>query len=307
MSFTPASCLDSLAQRTTRPQSAPISSNDRSRPTDRTEEPMSGVAATQFGARIPEQVSLAGLSINEQVKAVMAARNRFLGQISSRKVFQDRCERINTFYNELRRMGYQVETVSTFGLKHARALLASWRQRDLSKKTIYNRWGDLRTWTLALNKHGMLGSIEEFWPDFNAASTASKQYRTFTAEQIRERSEFLRAASDQTAYFVDRLSREVGMVRQEALEMELPAAAGIASGNGLLRCGHGASARTYKDMAQHQPLFAELVAFMSSRNRKTLGWTDMPIDEAIQKFADRMVYVNRKLFPKDGAQSRGDK
>lgn len=238
------------------------------------------------------------LPIRDQISAILTDRARFLGDFPSRRVLSERVERLVTAYTELRTMGFQITDVTSFGLRHARALLENWKQRQLSRKTIYNRWSTLRSWTLALNKHGMLGSIDEFWPDFSATVREPTGARQLTAQQLQDRSDYLRAQRDKTHYFVDRLAREAGMVREDALQIELSAAHGIVQGYDLLRCGHGGGAKVYKDMARHQVLFAEMADFMQQRNRTSLCWTGLDIEDAVTKYKDRLVYVGRVLFPK---------
>ena len=291
-----------LSQRPARPSSAPIPGNSphvQARP------------ATSFFPDPPAPLSypvaekLAGQPIAEQVSLVMSDRARFLGEFPSRRVMQERCKRITPVYRELDAMGFQVTDVTTFDLKQARALLERWKSNGLSKKTIYNRWNALRSWAIALNKHGMLGSIEEYWPDFGgtAASveTASAS-RVLSPVQIKERSDFLREHSDKTAYLIDRLTREAEMSRVDALEIELVAAQGVAFGQDMLRCGNGASVRVYWHMAQHRALMQEVVDFMAGRNRLKLGWPDLDIEAAIAKYSLRMSYVNRCMFPREDKQ-----
>lgn len=251
---------------------------------------------TQPGSALADQIR--DLPIPEQISVILTDRARFLGEFPSRRVLHERIERLVTAYTELRSMGFQITDVTSFGLRHARALLENWKQRQLSRKTIYNRWSTLRSWTLALNKHGMLGSIDEFWPDFSANVRDRTGGRQLTAQQLQERSDYLRTQRDKTHYFVDRLAREAGLVREDALQIELSAAQGIVNGYELLRCGHGGGAKVYKDMARHQVLFAEMVDFMQQRNRTSLCWTGLDIEDAVTKYKDRLVYVGRVLFPK---------
>lgn len=296
---------DNLAQRNTRALSAPVLShygNGQERTVPRT---LPNLKDTQ-GRSVPERAPLShpiaeqlqGRAIAEQVKLVLADRCRFLGEFPSRRVMQDRCERIVTSYSELKTMGFQITEVTSFGLKHARALLESWKTRGLANKTIYNRWSALRGWVIALGKHGMLGTIEEYWPDFNSETKPTTSARQLTPEQLQERSDYLASKSDKTAYLVDRLAREVGMVREDALEMEHIAALAVAQGHGVLRCGNGASARVYTKISEHQRLFKEAADFMTERKREKLSWPGLSNHEAIAKYTFRLSYVTRTLFPK---------
>lgn len=304
MSHTSKSLFDDLGQRDAR---APAESTQYSY-TQRDSRPVSQSFPSPdgkgIGARTPLSHPVAdklkGQPVAEQIKLVMVDRCRFLGQFPARRVMQDRCERIITAYSELRTMGYQITDVTTFGLKHARALLDSWKSRGLAKKTIYNRWGTLRSWAIVIGKPGMLGSIDQYWPDFNLPAAQTSGHRVLLAEQLQARSGYLKTQSDKTAYLVDRLAREVGMVREAALEIELMAAQGIALGHDILRCGNGASVRIYKNMREHRELLQEVVEFMSSRKRTKLAWPGLTSYDAVTKYRDRMFYVTRKMFPKHG-------
>jgi hypothetical protein len=300
---------DTLGQRDTRAQSAPVLSHythGQQRPASNSFPTVQGKQGRSAQDRAPLSHPVAdqlqGKAIAEQVKLVMADRCRFLGEFPSRRVMQDRCERIITAYTELRAMGFQISDVTTFGLKHARALLESWKTRDLAKKTIYNRWSALRGWAIILGKHGMLGSVEEYWPEFNQAAAPTAGARVLTPVQLQIRSDFLGGKSDKTAYLVDRLAREAGMVREDALEMEFAAAQAIAQGHDVLRCGNGASVHVYKEMSKHQDLLQEAADFMGSRNRTKLGWPGLSSHDAIAKYSVRMSYVTRCLFPKKSGE-----
>lgn len=235
----------------------------------------------------------------------MTDRARFLDEVPSRRVMKERCKRITAVYRELHAMGFHVTDVTTFGLKHARALLERWKSKDLSRKTIGNRWSALRNWAIALNKHGMLGSVNEYWPDFGGTTASVEPVtasRVLLPAQIKERSDFLLERSDKTAYLIDRLTREVDMTRVDALEIELVAAQGVVFGQDVMRCGNGASVRVYRNMAQHRDLMQEVVEFMVGRNREKLGWPGLDIEAAIAKYSLRMSYVNRCMFPREGKQ-----
>lgn len=298
------SMFDALGQRVGHASTAPVHSTYTSANTQRpvsqsypSRQSHGGQARAPLNHPVADK--LLGQSIPVQVKLVIVDRCHFLGEFPSRRVLEHRCEVIVTVYNELQGMGFSIRDVTSFGLKHARALLELWKSRDLAKKTIYNRWSALRGWSIALGKHGMLGTIDEYWPEFSVPSTPTAGYRVLTAEQLRERSDFLGKQGDKTACLVDRLARDAGMSREDALEMEFSAAQGIAHGHDVLRCGNGASVRTYKGMGQHQALMKEAADFMSSRKRSKLGWPGLSSQDAIAKYSVRLSYVTRCLFPKD--------
>lgn len=244
----------------------------------------------------PVVEKLAGKRTKDQIRIVIVDRCQFLGEFPARRVLDDRCTRVEYIYKDLAALNYDMPLVTSFGLKHAMALLENWKSRKLARKTIYNRWCSLRSWTLTLNKQGMIGPLQEHWPEFEQDSKPTVGYRILTPEQIQERSDYLKEQKDKTVYLVDRLHREVGMARDQALELNIDAVRGIAMGDDVLRCGHGASGRIIKDMGLHQELMREAANFMASRNREKLAWTGLTTKESLAKYSLRMSYINRTRY-----------
>jgi hypothetical protein len=234
----------------------------------------------------------------EQIKAILADHFQAIGQSLEKRVMADRVKRMVNIYADLSTCGSTFTDVTTFGLRHAKVLLAKWKAQGLSKKTIYNRWVTLRGWSVVLNKYGMLGTIEEVWPEFRQGEPA-KPATCLTAEQIQIRSAYLRAKPDRTAYLVDRLSREVNMTRDHALQLDLAEVLHVAKGQPFVRVGKGANTRTYPMVLESWEVFSEAAQFMKERNREKLGWPHVEGTQAIAKFAQRMAYVTRTLFPDD--------
>lgn len=237
----------------------------------------------------------------DQIRAVLSEYYQSVGGSLEKRVMEDRVKRMGTIYRELATCRSKLDDVTTFGLRHAKILLAKWQAQGLTRKTIYNRWGTMRGWAVILNKHGMLGSIDEVWPEFR--QTEGRQQvqlaRELTAEQIQSRSDFLRTKSDMTAYFVDRLSREIGMTREHALELDLAQVLLVAKGQTYVRASKGANAHVYQMRGTcWWELFAQAAEFMKSRHREKLGWPHVEGTDAIAKYALRMSYVNRTLFSK---------
>ena len=237
-------------------------------------------------------------SMPDQVKLLMSERYQFLGQFPTRRVALERCKRIASLYRELDALGYKLDDVTTLGLRHARALLENWKSKGLSHKTIKNRWSTLCSWALALGKHGMLGPIEQQWPEFVTQAFPVRQTRVLSESQIAQRSAYLATKPDLTTYLVERFTREARMTREDALALSLVAAKVVVAGHSVMSCGNGATAHVYRDMTKHHELMQEAVAFMVSRNRQQLIWPDLDMQTAIEKYAVRMSYVNRQLFPK---------
>ena len=165
--------------------------------------------------RHPLADQLQGRAVLDQIKYVLVDRCQFLGKHLGSRVMEDRCTRVSTAYAELQAMGFKFSDVTTFGLRHAKALLASWQAKGLARKTIYNRWSSLRSWSMALNKHGMLGPLEQWWPAYKQPQADQNLARELSTAQLQARSDWLRGKSDQTAYLVDRLTREAGLSRDD--------------------------------------------------------------------------------------------
>lgn len=240
-----------------------------------------------------------GASVAEQIKHVIDDHSQSKGESLPKRVMQDRHARMVKIYGELSACGFKFEDVTTFGLRHAKALLARWQAQGLTKKTIYNRWSTLRSWSVTLQKFGMLGVIEDVWPEFRRSEGRQQQQkaRDLTPEQIQVRSDFLLSNADKTAYLVDRLTREIGMTREHALQLDLAQVQLVASGQTFVRAGQGGNTQTYPVSGTHWwELFAEAAQFMQERHRQNLGWPHVEGTEAIAKFALRMSYVSRTLF-----------
>lgn len=251
--------------------------------------------ASKVPGHIPHH-KVSGKQIAELVRPVLIERCRFLHQFPSRSVMTHRCEVIVTAYLDLQSNGFDVRDIRTFSLRHAKALLKIWKSRGLANTTIYNRWSALRSWSLALCKHGMLSRIEEYWPEFTRVEQGKQGYRVYSVDEVQARSDFLGQQTDKTAYLVDRLTRELQMTRQIAFEIELDAVSAVVHGESILRVGVGAKRQAFMAMDEHKSLMLELRDFMRARNRKTLAWTGLDLDGAVQKYALRLSYVNRTLL-----------
>lgn len=243
----------------------------------------------------------------DQIRAVLADYYQSVGGSLEKRVMADRVKRMVNIYTELAICGSTLNDVTSFGLRHAKILLAKWKTQGLTKKTIYNRWSTLRGWSVILNKRGMLGTIDDVWPEFRQGEPAQPA-TCLTPEQVQIRSDFLRSKPDQTTYLVDRLCREVNMTREHALQLDLAQVLLVSKGQPFVRAGHGANSRTYAMVLESWELFGEAARFMKSRHREKLGWPHIEGTEAIAKFAQRMAYVTRTLFVegrKSGAAGAG--
>lgn len=260
-----------------------------------------GSKAAPFPTRAnPHSVSFDGIEpYGNQVRTVLTNYYRFIGDTPRRRALDQQVKLLTRHYEELRELGYDIKDVTTFGLRHANALLAKWMTGGCGSNTVYCRWSSLRSWSRALGKNGMLGSIQELHPGFNRHESKPKNpFRMLTIEQVKQRSDLLRSKPDLTHYFVDRLTREVGITREEALQIEYDSLQEvIEGGTPALRAGVGNRRAYISSISVHLPLLTEIRDFMKQRNRETLSWSDLDLDAALQKYSLRLSYVTRTLFP----------
>lgn len=235
---------------------------------------------------------------DEQIRAALTGYFRLIGQTPSRASLKGRVQVISSFYKDLRASGYDIDDVTKFSLRHAKALLLIWQIKKCAPNTLYVRWSVIRSWTRVLNKHGMVGPLADFITGFNREADSEKGYRSFSPDEIAARSAFLHSKPDRTHYLVDRITRELNVTRERAFELELDAVQAVLSGTSSLRVGMGAHEIHLPHAQDHLKLLIEAREFMLARNRKTLAWTDFDLNAAIQKYALRMSYVNRTIFPK---------
>jgi len=247
-----------------------------------------------------------GQSYPVQIRSVLTHHYRYIGQSPSRASLDRQVKQLTVHYKNLRGLGFDIQDVTTFGLRHAKALLAKWQSNKCAPTTIYPRWSVLRTWSRALGKHGMLGTLTELLPGFDRRPEPGSSYRVLSLDQLSARSAYLESKPDLTVYFVDRLCRDLGLTRESALQVELDdVKAAVEAGATVLRIGLGNARQNIPVSQVHLPLLIQLRDFMVSRNRKTLAWINLDLDEALQKYTLRLSYVTRTLFPetKRGAKA----
>ncbi len=249
--------------------------------------PRTSSASESFQALPP----FAGVeSFSEQIRPVFANYHRFLGTTPSRRVVDRKVEELAGYYKDLKRLGFEVVDVTSFGLKHAKALLGLWQTKGCASNTVYCRWSFLRSWSRVLGKHGMLPALKELQPEYMSGAGHEPRSRALTLHQVQVRSDYLAAKADKTVYLVDR----------QALEIELDAVQQVVVSDAtILRVGTGSQRKNVQHIRLHMPLMTELRDFMLQRNRKALAWSDLDIDAALQKYTLRLAYVTRKLFPKE--------
>ncbi len=245
-------------------------------------------------------------SFEDQIRVVLKNHYRFIGQTPRRSLVDQQVKTLCGHYKDLKRLGFDILDVTTFGLKHAKALLAKWQAGNYGSNTMYCRWSTLRSWSRALGKHGMLPSLGDLVPGFTRYETApTRGFRLLTPSQIRERSEFLGTKPDLTVYLVDRLCREMTATREEALQLDIDAVLEVVDGDAThLRTGVGNQRVLIPHARLHLPLLTEARDFMRQRNRQTLAWSNLDLDGSLQKYSLRLSYVTRTLFPDANSSSK---
>lgn len=241
---------------------------------------------------------------DEQIRAALTNYHRFIGSTPSRASIKNRVVVIASFYKELKAAGFDIQDVTKFSLRHARALLDIWKAKGCASNTLYVRWSVLRGWSRVLSKHGMIGPLTDYEPGFERKAETLQGYRVLSGDEVATRSNFLRAKPDLTHYLVDRITREIKVTREIAFQFEFHAVQGVVEGgNTSFRVGMGNQQRNIPHIQDHRELMLEVRDFMQARNRKTLAWTGLDLDASIQKYALRMAYVNRTIFPKETVAS----
>lgn len=251
---------------------------------------------------MPRTYPLAGQSLSDQVRSAFTNYYRYIAKIPSRKSLDRQVSQVSLYYQELRNLGFDIQDVTNFRLKHAKALVAKWQSNKCASTTVYSRWSNLRTWSRVLGKHEMLPNLKDVQPGFSRYSEPSngngKSYRVLTVDQVLFRSNYLESKADLTVFFVDRLCRELELTREEALQLDLDAVKAVVEGKATaLRIGMGNQRTNIPQDRLNLLLLARTRDFMVSRNRKALAWSHLDLDAALQKYTLRLSYVTRTLFP----------
>lgn len=220
---------------------------------------------------------MVGQSYAVQIRSVMTHHYRYLGQSPFRASLDRQVKQLTVHYKDLRGLGFDIQDVTTFGLRHAKALLAKWQSNKCAPTTIYPRWSVLRTWSRALGKHGMLGTLTDLLPGFDRRPEPGSSYRVLTIDQLSARSAYLESKPDLTAYFVDRLCRDLALTRESALQVELhDVKAAVEAGATVLRIGMGNARQNIPVSQVHLPLLIQLRDFLAAATARRLPgatWT----------------------------------
>lgn len=265
--------------------------------------PADNPAAKPGTNQMPTAPKLIGQSYPVQIRRALTNYYRYIGQIPSRKSLERQVKQLSVHYQDLQKLGFDIKDVTTFGLRHAKALLAKWQGNQCAPNSVYVRWSGLRTWSRVLGKNGMLGQLKDLQPEFDRRPDPSKSNRNLDRGQLAYRSQHLQSKPDLTVYLVDRLCRELDLTREDALQVELDAVEAVVGGKAaVLRVGKGAEQKNVPHAQHNLALYTEILDFMVSRNRKTLAWSHLDLDAALQKYTLRLAYVTKTLF---GENKRG--
>lgn len=262
--------------------------------------PIGNPAVLTGVSEIPVTARYTGQSHSDQIRGAFTNYYRYIGQIPARRSFDRQVKRMCVHYEDLLKLGFEIQYVTTFRLRHATALLAKWQAAQCAPNTVYVRWSELRTWSRILGKDGMLAKLRDLQPGFDRRPLPGGSNRVLDCYQLADRSSHLQSKPDLTVYLVDRLCRELYMTREEALQVELDDVnAVVAGGASVLRVGTGGDQKNIP-LAQHnRELCVEIRDFMVSRNRKVLAWSHLRLDAALQKYTLRLSYVSRTLFTEE--------
>lgn len=262
--------------------------------------PIGNPALPKGVSEIPVTARYTGQSHSDQIRGAFTNYYRYIGKIPARRSFDRQVKHMCVNYEDLQKLGFEIQDVTTFGLRHATALLAKWQAAQCAPNTVYVRWSGLRTWSRVLGKDGMLAKLQDLQPGFDRRPLPGGINRVLDCYQLAHRSNFLKSKPDWTVYLVDRLCRDLDITREEALQVELHAVNAVVDGGAaVLRVGKGVDQKNIP-LAQHnRQLFIEIRNFMVSCNRKVLAWSDLNLEAALQKYDLRLSYVSRTLFAEE--------
>jgi hypothetical protein len=179
-----------------------------------------------------------------------------------------------------------------FREKHARLLLAYWRE-CCSPATIHLYWSRVLTLTHVLGKVGMVGHLEQYWPDAPPAKTAKRDARTQDATLNDDQLTELMRKRDLTHWFVQRLHQELGLSFAEAMKFDRGAAADRLHRRVIVDDRFRRREVRLQDETQ-VALVQQVVDFLTKTGRRELKWPVIGLDKAVRKHENRVAYLRRK-------------
>lgn len=261
---------------------------------------------------MPAQVrpQLDGLPLVKQIAAVLDAHQVYRG--GERGALADesvslRCIRVTRIYDDLARLGIKLVNVDALRERHARQLLAHWRERGLAVATIRTHWSTLRTWTLALGKGGLVAPLETYWPDapkVHAPKPGShkdpgRMGRRHDDPQVLAR--LLRHA-DLTHFYIERLGRDLGLTVEESLMFTPAMAADYLRDKLVLQPAATQQPKAISLGGHDQVLLVQEVQdFLARSGRNHLMWRDISLRQGVRKHENHMAYQRRQVRKALGA------
>lgn len=210
----------------------------------------------------------------------------------------ERYRAIARLYGQLGERGYHLNNARGLKERHVRVLLQLWREQGKKPSTIRSRWSILRMWMLALGRAGVIGPIEQYWPDIpkqedGTAIGGNPRDKVLSEAQMTE----LMRASDLTHWYVECLHQELGLTVQEALAFDSQMATKALTGRMMVRSSSGEGGWMVAASSQAQVTLVQKVeTFMAERGRGHLMWPNMTLSSALKRHYNRLAYLRRK-FP----------
>lgn len=195
------------------------------------------------------------------------------------------------------RAGYEIHRPTNIRRVHFEAVLRSWQERGISRSTASVHWSALRYYLEVIGKTGMLPPLSQLWPvEPKAKKEESKKVVLSNLPEKYYLELLVRFDKTQPTYWVLRLERELGLLREEALASNIVVGASRVAGT--LAVSHAGGQRSrgieLRDAAQRR-LVAEVVEYLDLRERHRLCWPGKSIPESIRKVTKAISYQLSKI------------
>lgn len=198
---------------------------------------------------------------------------------------------------ELWRVGYEVHRPANIRLIHCETVVRSWRERGISRSTASVYWSALGCYLEAVGKAGMLPPLAKLWPaEFKGKR---EEIKKVVLSNLPEKDyQYLLGRFDvtQPTYWVLRLERELGLLREEALASNIVIGASRLAGTLAVSRAGGQRSRgiELRDQAQRR-LVADVVGYLEVRDRYRLCWPTKSIPESVRKVTKALSYQLSKI------------
>lgn len=202
---------------------------------------------------------------------------------------------------EIWRAGHPVQQIENLRQVHCTAALNNWRQRNLSHATVAQRWNAMRRFTEALGKRGMLQRLGAPGPAVQKREPVCAGRITLAGAPVDTYRRLLDRVGDSSpTYWVARLEREVGLVREEALMTNLVTAMARASGVVPVSRAGGQYSRPIEVCAAKQAVLEGARDFVVRRGRERLCWPGLPAPRAVRRVSNAISYQLRRAHAGQG-------